>query len=69
MALKARRTLRDILLGGLVAGSVDLGAACFISGLGVITILQAVASGVLGRASFRAGLPRWDSDCNGRCRS
>ena len=57
MALNSRAALPRILLGGLIAGTIDLGAAGLISGLGLITILQAVASGVLGRASFRAGLP------------
>ena len=57
MALSSRLLLRRVLLGGLIAGRIDIGAAGLISGLGLITILQAVASGVLGRASFRAGLP------------
>jgi hypothetical protein len=46
-----------VLLGGLVAGTVDIGAACLINKLNVLVILQAIASGVLGRAAFRSGLP------------
>jgi hypothetical protein len=49
--------LGPILLGGLVAGTVDIGAACLINKLNPVVILQAVASGVLGRASFQSGLP------------
>ena len=40
-----------------MAGTIDIGAACLINGLGLVTILQAIASGVLGRASFHRGLP------------
>jgi hypothetical protein len=46
-----------VLLGGLVAGTLDIGAACLINKLNALVILQAVASGVLGRAAFRSGLP------------
>lgn len=48
--------VRRVLLAGLIAGTIDIGAACAINRLGVITILQAVASGLLGRASFHSGL-------------
>jgi len=45
-----------ILLAGVVAGTIDIGAACLINGLGPITICQAIASGMLGKASFHGGL-------------
>lgn len=41
--------------GGLLAGTVDIGAACLINWLSPIVILQAIASGVLGRESFAEG--------------
>lgn len=43
------------LCGGLIAGTVDIGAASLIGGLSPIVILHAIASGVLGRASFVDG--------------
>jgi hypothetical protein len=52
-----RRHVRPVLLGGLVAGTLDIGAACLINKLNALVILQAIASGVLGRAAFRDGPP------------
>lgn len=45
-----------ILLGGFVAGTIDIGSACVINGLGPVVILHAIASGLLGRASFSGGI-------------
>ncbi len=45
-----------IVLGGVIAGSVDIGAASLIYGVSPLIVLRAVASGVLGRASFHGGL-------------
>jgi uncharacterized membrane protein YagU involved in acid resistance len=45
-----------ILLAGLIAGTVDVGAASLITGLNPIVILHAIASGALGKASFHGGL-------------
>ena len=47
---------RAILLGGVVAGTIDLGAASLISGLDPLMIMRAVASGVFGKASFQMGM-------------
>jgi hypothetical protein len=47
--------LGAILLGGLVAGTIDVGSACLINGLGVVVILHAIASGLIGKASFTGG--------------
>jgi uncharacterized membrane protein YagU involved in acid resistance len=52
-----RRYAQPVLRGGLIAGTIDIGAACLINGLAPKIILQAIASGVLGKASFRTGLP------------
>jgi hypothetical protein len=48
---------RLICIGGLIAGTVDIGSACAIYRADPVVILQAIAVGVLGRASFGAGLP------------
>lgn len=50
-------TGRAILSGGLVAGTIDIGAAALINHLSPVVILHAIASGVLGKASFQAGAP------------
>ena len=50
-----RCPFQSIVMGGLIAGTIDIGAACLINKLSPIVILQAIASGVLGRASFHMG--------------
>jgi hypothetical protein len=47
--------LRAVLFGGLIAGSLDIAAACLINWAGPSTIMQAIAGGLLGPASFRMG--------------
>jgi len=54
-ATKSRPLLRPILLGGFIAGTIDLGAATLINSTNFTVILKAVASGVLGSASFHQG--------------
>ena len=45
-----------ILMGGLIAGTVDIGAACLVNHVGPVVVLHAIASGVYGRAaSFHGG--------------
>lgn len=46
---------RAILAGGLIAGTIDIGAASLINWLNPVIILHAIASGVLGKASFYDG--------------
>lgn len=48
--------LAAIVLGGLVAGTIDIGAAMLISGQSMAFILQFIASGVLGKAAFDGGM-------------
>lgn len=48
---------KAMLYGGLTAGTVDIGAACLINRRGPVFILHAIASGVLGPASFVGGAP------------
>jgi hypothetical protein len=50
------RILAAIVLGGLIAGTIDIYVAAAINHLRVGVILQAIASGLLGRASFSEGL-------------
>ncbi len=49
--------LAAVLLGGFIAGTVDIGAASLISGFSPIIIFHAIASGLLGKASFHEGIP------------
>ena len=47
--------IRGVLIGGLVAGVVDIAAAAAINRAPIGLILQAIASGLLGKASFHDG--------------
>jgi hypothetical protein len=49
--------LRAILIGGWVAGTLDIGAAALINRVSPVLIAHYIASGVLGRASFSIGAP------------
>jgi hypothetical protein len=59
MAADKSRALRAILLGGLIAGILDISYACIFSyvrrGTSPVVILQSVASGALGRSAFQGG--------------
>jgi len=52
-----RSDLTAILLGGFVAGTVDVGAASLINLLSPIRILQFIAGGLLGKAALSGGIP------------
>lgn len=52
-----RSELTAILLGGFVAGTVDVGAAALINLLSPIRILQFIAGGLLGKAALSGGIP------------
>lgn len=47
--------IAPILVGGLSAAALDFIAACVVNRLPPLTIGQAVASGLLGRAAFQGG--------------
>lgn len=49
--------LAAILLGGFVAGTIDIGSAVLINGRDATFILHAIAGGLLGTASFKDGTP------------
>jgi hypothetical protein len=44
-----------IFVGGLVAGTVDIGAACLINHVGPAVIMKAIAAGLYGKAAFEGG--------------
>jgi uncharacterized membrane protein YagU involved in acid resistance len=48
--------LQAILAGGLIAGTVDIGAASLISGRSPVVIGQFIAGGLLGKASLDGGM-------------
>jgi len=47
--------LSAILYGGLIAGTLDIGAAALINMISPVVILKAIASGVLGKPAFAGG--------------
>jgi uncharacterized membrane protein YagU involved in acid resistance len=57
MANAPRSTLAATALGGFIAGTIDVGAAALINKASPYIILQAIAGGVLGKASFSEGTP------------
>jgi uncharacterized membrane protein YagU involved in acid resistance len=58
--MAARKILRPILIGGLIAGVLDITYACTFFGfrnhVSPIRILQSVARGALGQRAFQGGL-------------
>ena len=44
-----------VVLAGLIAGTIDVAAASLINWLSPVVILQAIASGLIGKASFAGG--------------
>ena len=53
----ALRAMRVILEAGLLAGTVDIGAAALINMLDPRIILRFIAGGLLGKAALRGGWP------------
>ena len=47
--------LRAILIGGLAAGTLDIGAAALINRVSPVSIAHYIASGVLGKTAFSLG--------------
>ncbi|MGN6314556.1 MAG: hypothetical protein ACTHMO_12460 [Rhodanobacteraceae bacterium] len=50
-----RAAIIAVCASGLVAGTLDIGAAALINHLSPAVIMQAIASGLLGQASFAGG--------------
>ncbi len=46
-----------VVAGGVLAGAVDIGAACLIYRTSIPFILQSIAGGLLGRHTFEVGAP------------
>lgn len=55
MSEAATASLRPILAGGLIAGTLDIGAASLINLVSPVLILHYIASGVLGTRAFTIG--------------
>jgi hypothetical protein len=47
--------LRAAIAVGILAGTIDIGAACLINQVGPVLILKVIASGVFGHAALHAG--------------
>ena len=51
-----RQTASVIVIAGLLAGTIDLGAACLINSAHPVVILHAIASGLIGRSARTGGM-------------
>jgi hypothetical protein len=49
--------LTAIVAAGLVAGTVDIGAAALIGMANPLAVMRAIASGIMGKDAFHGGLP------------
>jgi uncharacterized membrane protein YagU involved in acid resistance len=50
-----RGTRSTVIVAGLIAGTIDIGAASLINALSPVVILRAIASGLLGKQAFADG--------------
>ena len=57
MEAKRYPVLSAIVIAGVLAGSVDIGAASLINMLSPLAIMRAIASGLIGNAAHGGGLP------------
>ena len=55
MRKQPHRLLIAIIFGGLIAATIDIGAACLISGRSVPFILRTIAGGILGPKTYSGG--------------
>ena len=51
-----RQTAAVIVVAGLVAGTIDIGAACLINSAHPLVILHAIASGLIGKSARSGGM-------------
>jgi predicted Abi (CAAX) family protease len=56
MSERSHGLIAAILCGGIVAATIDIGAACLITGRSIPFILHTIAGGILGKQSFSGGL-------------
>jgi hypothetical protein len=54
---RSHSALSAVLLGGIVAGTLDIGAACLITGRSASFILHTIAGGLLAKQSYSGGTP------------
>jgi hypothetical protein len=54
-SLTFRRALLAALFGGLIAGTIDIGAACLIFHAPPGPVLKSIAAGLIGRPAAKAG--------------
>jgi hypothetical protein len=57
MATSARDFVVPVLLGGCIASTIDIGAACLITGRDPTFILHSIAGGLLAKQSYAGGAP------------
>jgi hypothetical protein len=55
--VESRAIIRAILLGGVIAGTIDIGAASLINDRSIPFILHTIAGGLLAERSFALGAP------------
>lgn len=55
MSAKSRELVVAALAGGIIAGTIDIGAACLINGRSVPFVLHSIAGGLLAERSFAGG--------------
>ena len=56
MQQKNRQVLSAIVLGGLIAATIDIAAASLITGRSPASIMQVIAGGLIGKASRDGGI-------------
>jgi hypothetical protein len=56
MQHRNRQVLSAAVLGGVIAASIDIAAAALISGRSNVFIMQVIAGGLLGKATFDGGI-------------
>lgn len=54
--LTTKTAIQAALVGGLIAGAVDIGAAVTIFHASPVIVLQSIARGLLGRDSYQGGM-------------
>jgi uncharacterized membrane protein YagU involved in acid resistance len=55
MGERSGRVAGAIVSGGLIAATIDIGAACLISGRSALFILHTIAGGILAKATYSGG--------------
>jgi hypothetical protein len=56
MKANSRELIAAALVGGIVAGTIDIAAACLLNGHSIRGVLQAIAGGLLGEQAFAGGM-------------